>query len=210
MLNKYKPFAFMPFLEADGGSGGDTTQPDQTQADTEPQKTFTQNEVNTIAAREKRQGAAGILKALGFDTEEAATAFITKYREQEEANKSDLEKANSALAAAQAEQAKLQAQALAAERRASVMEAGVKGANARDVVLLAEARMDDKTDFDAALEQLKKDMPTFFGEARPAGTGSAGGKPPRKPSEGGAGSLGKRLAEAAVKSTPKENPYFSN
>ena len=65
-----------------GGSGG------------EPPKTFTQEELIRIAATEKRQGAASVLKALGFDKEEDAKAFVEKYKEVEKNNMTELEKAN--------------------------------------------------------------------------------------------------------------------
>ena len=77
---------FMPFLEEDGkgGAGGTGGEPgggepsggaeDQNKG----QKTFTQEDLNRIAAQEKRQGANSILKALGFESEEKAKEYLMR------------------------------------------------------------------------------------------------------------------------------------
>ena len=56
-------------------------------------KTFTQDQVNSMIAAEKRKNTSSFFKSLGFESEDAAKAFVDKYKGQEEKNKTDLVKA---------------------------------------------------------------------------------------------------------------------
>lgn len=217
---------FMPFFEEDGkggtgGTGGtdganaqnqNEPQNNSNQNQNEPPKTFTQEELNRIAAQEKRQGVNSILKALGFESEEKAKEYLEAKRKEDDEKKDDLQKAKDAEAAANTAKAAAEAKAALLEKRFKVVALGVSADKADDIVTLATSKAIDGKTFDDAIEDLKKTYPELF-EAKVekrGGTGS-GGNPPRGKNTGEDDSLGKRLAEQrkASKSQNKKNSYFS-
>lgn len=217
---------FFPTMEAEGngGTGGTTssepsansksTEPTTTQqTTTEPTRVFTQEELNRIAANEKRQGMASALKTLGFEDEKVAQEWVKKYREFEESKKDDLTKAQETLEAEKREKDELAKKADLLEKRFKVVASGVPADKADDVVLLAMAKVTDNKTFEECLEDLKNTYPIFFeagASAGSVGTGT-GGTPPRKSVNSGKdGSIGKRLAEQRKTSTQTKKSYFSN
>ena len=180
-----------------GGSGG------------EPPKTFTQEELIRIAATEKRQGAASVLKALGFDKEEDAKAFVEKYKEVEKNNMTELEKANKDLEIEKNAKTAAEKKADLLEKKFQVVAMGVAADKADDIVTLALAKVDDNTSFETVLENLKNTYPAFFDEEVSSGTGGTG-RPPRSKTGGDNGGIGKRLAEQRKNSAQAKNEYFKN
>lgn len=174
------------------------------------QKTFTQEDLNRIAAQEKRQGASSILKALGFENEAVAKDFVKKYRQQEEDKKDDLTKAQEKLSAEVANRELAEKKADLLEKRFKVMAQGVSADKAEDIVILANAKVTEEKDFDTALEELKTAYPSIFSEtSSSSGTGTSG-NPPRGGKPESSSGLGKKLAEQRKASTTQKNPYFSN
>lgn len=200
-----------------GGNGGDTNEEsnnntqgndgsnDQSQNNNPPPKTFTQEDVNRMLANEKRQGRQAALKALGLDPNDKNAE--KKAKEILDAQKSDAEKAAEALKAAQDAQSEATKKAEAAERKLAVMVSGCKPDFVDEVTALVSAKMNDDTNFEAALKAVKEKCAAFFAEDEDSGTG--GGQshrrqnPDKKP-----GSFGTRLAQGVVSSNTKENPYF--
>lgn len=209
----------MPFLEEDGkggtgGTGGDQGgEPNSGAGDQgKNQKTFTQEDLNRIAAQEKRQGANSILKALGFESEEKAKEYLEAKRKEDDEKKDDLQKAKDAEAAANTAKAAAEAKAALLEKRFKVVSMGVSADKADDIVTLATAKAIDGKTFEDAVEDLKKTYPELFKgkQEERKGTGS-GGNPPRGKNTGDDDSIGKRLAEQrkTSKSQSKKNSYFS-
>lgn len=197
------------FAPDECGSGGEGGDPD---ADNKPLKTFTQEDLNRIAAQEKRQGVASTLKELGFDKLEDAKAAIEAYNQQKQANMTEIERA-------QQEKAEEAKKAKAAEEKAEFVEqkfaavaAGCSANNAADVVMLAKSRMTDAKTFEDALEEIKEQYPQMFEKSNDSsnsgGTGGTG-NPPRKPMKPGAeGSRAKRLAENRKLANSQKSSYF--
>ena len=190
-----------------GGTGG-------TGGESGKEKTFTQEELNAIAAREKRQGASSILKNLGFEKEEDAKAFIEKYRQEEDAKKDDLKKATEAVDTEKAAKEAAEKKAELLEKKFKVVAMGVAADKAEDIVVLATSKMVDNKSFDDALAEIKVAYPTLFEateDNKNKGTGG-GGNHPRKQSgkEDEKGSIGKRLAEQRKTSgsQTKKKSYF--
>lgn len=200
-------------LEGDGGggTGGDGTGGDGSGQKDDPPKTFTQEDLNRIAAQEKRQGASSILKALGFESEEEAKNYLESKRKEDEDKKGDLEKAQEAEKAAKAEKKAAEAKAELLERKYKVVAMGVPSENVDDIVVLANAKVGDDKTFETALEDIKKAYPTLFSNNNKGGKGGTGsdGNPPG----GGGGSpeksMGKRLAEQRKSSQTKDDTYFT-
>lgn len=186
--------------EPGAGEGGDNNN--------NPPKTFTQEDLNRIAAQEKRQGVSSILKALGFESEEDAKKYVDTKRKEDNDKKGDLEKAQEEKAAAEAAQKAAEKQTALIEKKYKVAAMGVPKDNIDDIVVLASAKESDDKTFDQALEEIKKSYPMLFTN----GTGGTGGSgnPPRGGKSGSEKSMGKRLAEQRKSSsTKKDDLYFT-
>lgn len=173
-------------------------------------KTFTQEQVNSMIASEKRKNLSSVYKGLGFESEEAAKEFIEKYKQEEENNKSDLVKAQEEAKKAQAEKAAEAARAQDMQYKFDAMEQGCDAKSAEDVVVLAKAKMSDDKDFATALKEVKEQYPAMFGQsASGGGTGGGGTSPRGKLKAGNVSGMGKRLAEQRKRNnTAKNNEYF--
>ena len=197
-----------------GGEGGDSAGGSGGEGDNNPPKTFTQEDLNRIAAQEKRQGAASTLKELGFDKLEDAKAAIEAYNKQKQDNMTEVEKA-------QQEKAEEAKKAKAAEEKAEFVEqkfaavaAGCSADNAADVVMLAKSRMTDGKTFEDALKEIQEQYPQMFeksdGDNSGAGGTGGAGNPPRKPNKSEPeGSRAKRLAEGRKSSNSQKSSYFT-
>ena len=169
-------------------------------------KRFTQDEVNRLMSREKRKGRASLLKELGLNPEDKdAVSGLKKLLEE---HQTDSEKKEKTLKDAQDTAAKETSRANAAERKLSVLMAGCQKEYVEEVTTLAAAKVDEDTDFDKALEEVKKKFPTFFGEDGTQDTGTGSGQGHRRKKTDNPGSFGSRLAQS--NSTSKKNPYFNN
>jgi membrane protein involved in colicin uptake len=206
-------FRFAPLLDADtgGGGAGDGGEPagaDGSQGGTPNaggKITFTpeqQAAIDAIIAERvsRANKAAGKTalearaKELGFDTVEAMETALQAHKEATDKQKTDLEKAQEAKAAAEAKATKALAQAnqrlVDAEARVQATGLGVKAERIAHVIKLADlsqAQVSDDGAVDgdavkAAIEAVLKDVPELRGA--PATPGGTGGNPPR----GGAGS----------------------
>lgn len=180
-----------------GGTGGSGTQT----------KTFTQEEVNRMLANEKRQGRQAALKALGLDpndkdAEKNAKAILDNQKTQAERD-------SEAVKNAQTAQADAEAKATAAERKLSALTSGCKKEFIEEVIALASAKVNDSTNFEAALKAVKEKCPAFFDDDNDPGTG--GGQGHRRQKQGEKpGSRGAALAQSVISSNPTKNPYFNN
>lgn len=169
-----------------------------------PARTFTQDEVAGLAAKEKAQGErAGARRALeelaselGFTNIEDAKAFVEEGRKAKEAQLSEQEKREQALARREQELAAKEAAAVARERvanrRAVLVGLGATGDDLEDAAALLRVEDDaDDTVIQDAAAKLKERRPELFGAAAPQvaapssppapGGAPAGGPPPRTP-----------------------------
>jgi len=180
------------------------------QQKTPPDKTFTQDEVNAIAAKEKKQGINSVYTQLGFESAEQAQEMIKKWREDDDKKKTDLEKAQSENSTLQKDRDAAVNKAQMLERKMEAIKLGAQANNVDDIVVLATSKVTDDKDFAAALEEVKTAYPALFGQAdqNKGGTGSAG-NPPRGTGGSEESGIGKRLAEQRKTNVPKTN-YFSN
>lgn len=209
-------------LDADGGDGGGTGSSGEGNPDDKGgnaggadggsnDKTFTQEQVNSMIAAEKRKNLSSMYKGLGFESEEDAKAFVEKYKQEEEKNKSDLVKAQEAAKKAEAEKKAEQSKAQDLQYRFDAMAEGCDAKSAEDVVVLARAKMSDEKDFATALKEVKEQYPAMFGQDGSSGGGTGGGgtSPRKKLSSGDLTGMGKRLAEQRKQNnTAKSNEYF--
>ena len=202
-----------------GGTGVDTGLDDSNKDDLKKkeEKTFTQEEVNRMMAREKKQGRAALLKELGYEDEKTAINASKSYNAWLEAQKSDEQKAADKESANNKALKEAQAKAELSEAKVEAMMLGCQPAYVEDVIALAVAKKTDDGNFKTIIGDLKKKYPIWFGEASDdeeekkkeekkkegqKGTGGSVGKSKEKKEE--EQSLGTRLAAARrVKSDKK-------
>lgn len=193
------------------GEGGHSNDPNSTRGNNSGDKTFTQEQVNSMIAAEKRKNLSSMYKGLGFESEEDAKAFVEKYKQEEEKNKSDLVKAQEAAKKAEAEKKAEQSKAQDLQYKFDAIAEGCDAKSAEDVVVLAKAKMSDEKDFATALKEVKEQYPAMFGQDGSSGGGTGGGgtSPRKKLNSGDLTGMGKRLAEQRKQNnTAKSNEYF--
>lgn len=184
------------------------------------QRTFTQDELTALAAKEKAQGERAGARAalekvaaeLGFTNLDDAKAFIEEGRKAKEAQLSEHEKREQAIAEREAkadarEKAAAERERIA-NRRAILVGLGATGVDLEDAVALLRVPDDaDDTTITEAAEALKGRRGELFGATRqddPAATVSqlppapggapAGGPPARQAPTGKPGDRGREMA----------------
>lgn len=176
-------------------------------------KTYTQEEVNALLAKEKRQGKNSVLKALGLASVDEGKAAIETARQAANATKTAEEVAAEALNAEKTARSKAENDLLVAQRTVAVMKAGFKPEFVDDVVAIASTKVTEDKDFDSVLEEMKKSHQFYLVEQKnEAGTGTpaAGFKKSEKNSNDK--TYGQRLAENKVAELQRVNKidFFKN
>lgn len=191
-----------------GTEAGQQTQVQQTpqQQQVAQGKTFTQEEVNTMMAAEKRQGKNSVLKELGLNPEDKDA--LKNLKTLLDGQKTDTQRLTDNLKAETEAKSAAEARALAAERKLMVLTSGCLPDFVEEVTALAAAKTSDAVPFETALKQVKEKCAAFFGEQGNGGSGTGQGQGHKRiPGNGGAGGLGARLAQSIVNQNQK-NPYF--
>lgn len=220
----YSTGAFSPVFYASGDSATDPANPSSADG-ADPagapkpappaQRTFTQTEVEALAAKEKAQGKRSAVKEfaerLGFTAVEDAEAFVAAARQAKEAQLTEQEKRERELAdreaKAEAREKAAEARERTANRRSVLVGLGASGVDLEDATALLRVPDDaDDTDIQEAAAALKERRPELFGATRapdpavapPAPTGLPAAGVPRpgasqpKPGERGLAMLKRR------------------
>lgn len=178
------------------------------------EKTYTQAQVNVMLANEKRQGKQSILRALGIkDVNEGKS----KMQQQQQTNQQQLDEENQAaqlLSNARQAQINAEARAQAAERKLSVLKAGVRPEFVDDVVYIATGKATDAEDFDEVITAMKETHSFYFVQDNNSnqnnGTGGNTNFKKQQQQQEQAGALGKRLAEQRMKAVENKVKFFDN
>lgn len=155
---------------------------DEDDDDKPKSKTYSQEQVNQIASKEKKDGKRAavreLLEELGLEKIEDLKAIVTKHADAEEADKTETqkEKERAAREASAAEDAKKEA---ARDRRLAKLERmlsrqGVPDDKIDRAVKNLEVDQDEDLDDDEikeAIETLKGELPTLFEESDDTGNG---------------------------------------
>lgn len=194
----------------EGGSGGNT----------QTEKTFTQEQVNRMMAREKNQGRAAALRELGIDPKDSkAMAMIKALLDSQ---KTDEQKAAEKAAEETKKQQETEHRAIVAEIKAEAMMLNAQPQFVDDLVALVVSKMGDNDDVKSIVSEYKTKYPAWFkedendkggkgnkGKAGQRGTGSSvkgnsGGKEGNE-----AKGLGARLA-AQRKASSSKSSFWGN
>lgn len=167
----------LQYFAADDGSGGGNGDPDPNNAGSKQtgtdnpehksgeNKTFSQEDVNSIAAKEAKKAQEKLFKEVGIEDFENAKEGLQKFKEWQDSQKTESEKQQEALQSLQGEKETLTKTVSQLEAQISAMKAGVNGDSVEDVIALAERLVTDDTTMDKAIEQVIKKYPQFSAQA---------------------------------------------
>ena len=187
-------------------------------------KTFTQDQVTRMMAREKNQGRNAAYKELGIDPKD--TKAVNMFKAFIESQKTDEQKAAEKESENQTKVTEAEQRAQVAEAKAEAMMLGVKPQYGDDVVTLALAKMTEDSDLKTVIGEFKTKYPVWFGESGDEDDKDSKGKDSKgKTGQKGTGSsvktskedkgkgeekgLGARLA-AQRRGTGKKSSYWGN
>lgn len=195
-------------------TGTDENKPDTNDSTSSDDiKTFTQDDVNRMMAKEKKQGRSSAFNELGIDPSnekmmKAAKAFFSKLSDNDDGddadgNGSDDDKSS-----------ELKYELVMANAKIAAMKQGVNPQYVDDVVTLVSNRMkqDESMKLDTAIGELKKKYPGWFvveQTSKNIGKFGTGASISASSSKGADDSLGKRLAAQRKVSSNKKS-YWKN
>lgn len=133
------------------GTGGD----DNTQNNDTNQQTITQQNNNVDVEKVKGDAVAEYLKSLGVEDSESLQVIVKKAKEDEEANKTDLQKKNDALTATTKELVTEREARVIAEAKLSAIQLGAKPELVDDLVIVAKAKATKDKDINAVIAEMK-------------------------------------------------------
>lgn len=213
----YKNRISFQFFAEEGsgeGSGNSNTQQQnnqnqQSQQNQQQGTQYTQEQLNTMMANEKRTARQALLKSLGIELKEGEKYedAIKRVKSTLDAGKTQAQLDAEAKTKAEGERDEANKKVSSLETKVAALSAGVKPESLDDVITLAQAQVLAGKTLEDALKNLKEKYPVLFGEAgKNNGTGNPNN--PARNKSGNTESLGQRLAKNskhAVKST-----YFKN
>jgi len=169
--NRFLPLDLQFFSAEEGGQTGDQ-QPEQQpaggeqthQQEQQPEKTFTQEDVNNLIAKESKKAQEKLLKQLGIDDFKNAKEGLQKFREWQESQKTEAEKQAERLQALEQEKGTLAEENATLKAQLSALKAGVNAESVEDVVVLAKNLVNDDVDMDAAIQKVLEKYPHFKGQ----------------------------------------------
>ncbi|MED3841674.1 Uncharacterised protein [Niallia circulans] len=129
--------------------------------DTPPAKTFTQEDVNNLVAKEAKKAQEKLLKQLGVEDFNNAKEGLTKFKEWQESQKTEAEKQAERLKELEANYSNTSNENAILKAQISAMKAGVLAESVEDVVTLAKTMVSDDLDMDAAIAKVVEKYPHF-------------------------------------------------
>lgn len=197
------------------GKSDNTTTDDASTGKTE--KTFNQRQVSAMMTKEKKQGRNAAYAELGIDPNNAQQVAMVKALI--ESQKTDEQKQQEEAVKNAAKIADAEHRAQVAEAKAEAMKLGAKSEFVDDVIALAMTKVDENTDLNSVIGDLKTKYPMWFGGEESGedkatgkkGTGSSVGAGAGNASgKGSAQNLGSRLAanRQQVRAGGKERKSF--
>ncbi len=131
----------------------------------EPSKTFSQEDVNGLVAKEAKKAQEKLLKQLGIDDFKNAKEGLQKFKEWQDSQKTEAEKQAERLKELETNYTSTAEENASLRAQISAMKAGVKSESVEDVVVLAKTLVNDEVDMDTAIKQVIEKYPQFAQEA---------------------------------------------
>lgn len=124
-------------------------------------KSFTQEDVNNIAAREAKRAQEKLLKSLGVKDAKSAKDGLEQFKKIQDDQKTDAEKAIDKAKTLEEENNNNLTKVQTLEAKLSALSNDVDPESVEDVVVLAKNLVNDDTDMDKAIKQVVKKYPHF-------------------------------------------------
>lgn len=124
------------------------------------EKTFTQKQVSSMMAKEKKQGREAAFKEMGLDPTDSK--MVSMFKAFIESQKTDEQKATEEAAANAAKIAEAEQRAMIAEAKAEAMQLGILPQYVDDAVSLAVTKMNDDTDLKTIIGEFKTKYSIWF------------------------------------------------
>lgn len=134
----------------------------ETQSKTEPEEvkgteteTQTKTEPKVDVEKVKSEALSGFLKELGVEDAEALKGIVTKAKEDEDKNKTELERKNDTLTQTTKELAEEREARIIAEAKFSAVQLGAKPELVEDLVVIAKSKVTKDKDINAVIAEIK-------------------------------------------------------
>jgi hypothetical protein len=142
--------------------GQDNPQQDQQrQQQQQEMKTFTQEDVNNIVAREVKKTQEKLLKQLGIDDFNSAKEGLQKFREWQESQKTEAQKQAERLQQLEQQFNAVQQEKETLLAQLAAVKAGVHADFVEDVIVLAQRLVNEDTTIDDAIAKVIEKYPHF-------------------------------------------------
>ncbi|MGG3958415.1 hypothetical protein ABEV20_04005 [Bhargavaea massiliensis] len=141
--------------------GQDNQQQDQQQQQQQEMKTFTQEDVNNIVAREAKKAQEKLLKQLGIEDFNSAKEGLQKFKEWQESQKTEAQKQAERLQELEQQFTAVQQEKEALAAQLAAVKADVHADFVEDVVVLAQQLVNDDTTIDDAIAKVVEKYPHF-------------------------------------------------
>jgi hypothetical protein len=132
--------------------------------DKKEEKTFKQEDVNKIAAKEAKKATEKILKELGVKNITSAKEGLSEFRKMQDAQKTDAQKAADKARDLELKNGELLTKTETLEAKLSALSKGVKSDSTDDVIVLAKNLVDEDTTMDEAIDKVVEKYPQFKAE----------------------------------------------
>lgn len=184
--------------QANGDEGSKGNENGSGEQNKNTEKTFTQQQVNDMMAKEKKQGKQAMLNALGFKNEQEAKDSINLLKALQESQKSEEQKQEEAKKAALEDKEKAEQRAILAESKLTCIENGVNKESVEDVLTIAMSKVSDDKTLESVIADMKKEKryTSFFVDENEGGSNGTGTTPSHSSSKKqNEDDYGKKLAE---------------
>jgi hypothetical protein len=124
-------------------------------------KTFTQDDVNNIVAKEVKKAQEKLLKQLGIEDFNSAKEGLQKFREWQDAQKTEAQKQAERLQQLEQQFTAVQQEKESLAAQLAAVKAGVHADYVEDVVVLAQRLVNDDTTLEEAITKVLEKYPHF-------------------------------------------------
>ena len=131
------------------------TKTEENKTETNKEGTTTQTEQKVDVEKVKNDALAGFLKELGVEDKDSLKGIITKAKEEEDKNKTELERASDTLKQTTKLLAEEKELRIMAEAKLSAIQLGAKAELVDDLVIVAKSKVTKDKDINAVITEMK-------------------------------------------------------
>lgn len=148
-------------MEVENTTVDQATEQTNLDSTSQPEETFTQEDLVRIGTKEHKSGYSKAIRDLGFEDVESAQNALKAYQEWQASQKTEAEKQSEALIQKEKELAEAVASNKALEAKLVALSAGVNPESVEDVITLAQKGVNDETTIDKAIQAVLEKYPQF-------------------------------------------------